>query len=128
MGLDQWLSKNGNVEISWRKCNQIHCYFDKLIGGIENLEDYSVSIHDLKELRELCEKVIVNHNEEISDELLPTMVGCFFGRQAYDEYYYQDVEWTKTELDNLILNHTDGDYYSYQASKPPFLLNPHNIQ
>ena len=51
---------------------------------------------------------------EISD-LLPTVVGFFFGDTGYDNYYMDDVKYTYAVLDEII-NKTDWDkqcvYYS----------------
>ena len=115
MGLDQWLIKNGDVAITWRKCNQIQKYFDTICGGVDNLEEYPVTIQDLKHLRETCKKVVDAHNEKTSRKLLPHMMGCFFGDYSYDKYYYEQLEWTIDQLDYLIKNHTDEDYYSYES-------------
>ncbi len=115
MGLDQWLNKNGENVITWRKCNQIHGYFNKLFNGIDNLSEETVTIENIKELHSLCEKVLNEHNEESSKMFLPVMKGCFFGCYEYNDYYYEDVEWTRERLGELINNHCSGDYYTYQA-------------
>ena len=66
MGLDQWVFRKvpedeheyddeGNIVcnrdeavIYWRKYNQIHGWFDRLVGGVENCEDYPVTIEQLQ--------------------------------------------------------------------------------
>ena len=115
MGLDQWLSKNGDEVIYWRKANQIHKYFDTLCDGVENLETYEVTIIDLKNLRNLCKKVVDAHNEKTSRKLLPRMMGCFFGDYNYDTIYYKELERTIGQLDYLIEIHNENDYYDYKA-------------
>ena len=114
MGLDQWLIKNGDIFITWRKANMIHGYFDKLYN-VENLEEYPVSLEDLQELKKRILEVLSNRKESVSNELLPVTRGCFFGSYLYDDYYYDELEWTLKELDRLFDSHCDDDYYSYEA-------------
>ena len=115
MGLDQWLNKNGDVVITWRKCNQIHKYFDTVCSGVDNLEECPVTLNDLKHLRETCKKVLDAKSEKVSRQLLPHTMGCFFGSYDYDKWYYEELEWTMDRLDDIISKHTDGDYYTYCA-------------
>ena len=94
----------------WRKANAIHKWFvDNVQGGRDDCGDYSVSVEQLKKLREdikeiLTEKIrIVRRlNKEIipekAKEKLPTQSGFFFGGTNYDKYYWDDVGDIGTEL------------------------------
>lgn len=63
-----------------------------------------------------CKQVIDDHS--LADSILPTVSGFFFGDTSYDEYYFQDIEYTygglKKELESL-----DPDsevIYKYESS------------
>jgi hypothetical protein len=59
-----------------------------------------------------------------ADELLPTEGGFFFGGTEYDEYYFQDLEYTQRRLTELLplmkrkndKGYHDNDTAVYQAS------------
>lgn len=95
----------------WRKANQIHKWFvDNVQGGDDDCKPYEVSGEQLLELVKLCKKVL--KNKELAEELLPTQEGFFFGNTNYDEYYYQDLIDTITQLKDV-----NKDYwYTYQSS------------
>lgn len=118
MGLDQYLfvvdEFGESSEVAyWRKCNQIHGFFDRLCGGVENCERYYIDFSDLIRLRDLCEEVISHPN--IAEKELPVMMGCFFGGYEYNNYYFDDLKNTVGKLNNVINNHCDGDEYYYYA-------------
>jgi len=75
----------------WRKANQIHQWFvDNVQGGQDNCREYYVDIDQLKELVDLCQKVLENKDQ--ASELLPTVSGFFFGSTEYDEFYFEDIQ------------------------------------
>lgn len=97
--------------IYWQKCNQIHQWFVKNIqNGIDDKEDYSVSIEKLELLLNTCKDVI--NNPSLAKELLPTMSGFFFGRIEYGDEYFQDLEDTIIQLEPIVKNKTGNFYYS----------------
>lgn len=109
----------------WRKANQIHNWFVANVqNGVDDCKPYYVSKDKLKELRELCLKVIEYRNEPITDkvketldELLPTVDGFFFGSTAYDDWYFSDIQNTLDILNEV--DFTDDEYhvtYYYEAS------------
>jgi hypothetical protein len=58
MGLDQILvSSKRNTVIEWRKANQIHGWFDRKLGGVENITKYPIKISDLEDLLDNCIRV-----------------------------------------------------------------------
>ena len=130
MGLDQWVFKripenekyNDDGEliecddeslIYWRKCNQIHSWFDRVCEGVDNCGHHQITVDDLKNLREDCVKVLNDHS--LAKELFPVMRGCFFGSYDYDEYYFEDLEWTKNKLDELLNEDLENEELYYFA-------------
>lgn len=98
----------------WRKANAIHQWFVEECGhGVDECQEMYVDEDKLKELLELCERVLENKNK--ASELLPTQSGFFFGSLEYDEGYFQDIEYTKKTLIDIINNPYIHDVY-YQAS------------
>lgn len=85
----------------WRKVNAIHNWF---VNNVQSGEDdcglYTVSVEKLQELKNLCD--IVRKNPDRAEELLPTTSGFFFGSTEYDEYYFNQLEYTSERLDAII--------------------------
>lgn len=101
-------------EIYWRKANQIHRWFvENVQHNIDNCAMYYVSKMSLCELKELCEKVL--EDKKLANELLPVGKGFLFGSVEYDEWYFEDLEYTVEKLDELLKNE-DYDFYKYQSS------------
>ena len=96
--------KNITAEIGyWRKSNQIHKWFvDNVQDGTDDCGDYEVSTEKLKELLDLIDKVLADKTQ--APNLLPNSSGFFFGSQDYDEYYFQDLEYTKTLIEGILGN------------------------
>lgn len=87
--------------IYWRKANMVHKWFvDNAQGGKDDCDEYYVPVEKLEELLEICKKVLENH--ELAEELLPTQCGCFFGGTEYDEYYFDEVQYTAEQLEKVI--------------------------
>ena len=57
---------------------------------------------DLEELLDLCKRV--NENNNLAEQLLPTLEGPYFGETDYDEYYFEVIETTITYLEDLLLD------------------------
>lgn len=62
---------------------------------------------------------IVEDGEYIEDptvaiDLLPTQSGFFFGSTEYDQWYYNDLVYTKDMLEGVLAELGDGDFY-YEA-------------
>lgn len=104
-GLKEGDTIDGHAEIGftlayWRKANQIHNWFVKNVQrGNDDCGEYSVSIEDLKNLRNTCQEVLDTGDKS----LLPTQGGFFFGSTAYDEAYKEDLRETINQLDRNIL-------------------------
>ena len=85
----------------WRKSNQIHQWFVKNIQkGKDDCKEYYVEKEQLQKLYETICSVLLNHTK--AKTLLPSQDGFFFGGPEYDEYYFQDLEETKTGLEKLF--------------------------
>lgn len=116
----------------WRKANQIHNWF---VQNVQNMVDdcgvYEVSEEQLKELLDVCRKVLTactmvpgkvhtgtrymnGQTEELYEdglvvldkntalELLPPARGFFFGSCAIDQYYVEDVADTIKIIENVL--------------------------
>ena len=130
----------------WRKANAIHKWFvDNIQDGKDDCNAYPVSREKLVELRNICNKILnevhlvpsgktykvydykldkeveepemLIDNFELCDELLPTQEGFFFGGTSYDEYYYDQVKYTRDGI-NEILEKVDFDEFDieYESS------------
>ena len=103
----------------WRKANAIHAWFCALDGGRDECQKIPVSIEQLRELRNLCDSVLLQ--PAIAQDILPPQVGFFFGSYEIDEWYMQDMRNTITQIDNVLkdipIDADDWEYrFIYQAS------------
>lgn len=115
MGLDMWLTKRKKVTredelMYWRKANQIRGWFRDNVDGFTDNAPVVVPKEKLEELLHVCEEVLEYESREVSEKLLPTTVGFFFGSDDYDEYYYDDVERT-ADMPKRLLKDFDFDNY-----------------
>ena len=104
----------------WRKANAIHRWFvDNVQDGVDECQESYLSVDNLRELRDVCEKVLADRS--LAPTLLPAQSGFFFGGTEYDEGYFDDVERTLSWLNELFVknvlidDHKHWDFY-YQAS------------
>ncbi len=124
MGLDQNLIRktadgNDENEIYWRKANFVHRYFteDWQKRGFESDDcvEFPVTEDDLRTLADLCDYVL-EHKKE-APYVLPTMSGFFFGSTEYGEWYFENVRYTKEEVEKLLANDPlqEGEEFYYYA-------------
>lgn len=98
----------------WRKSNQIHNWFVANVQeGKDECQESYVSREQLKELREVCQKVL--DNNELAKQLLPTTSGFFFGGTEYDQWYFNDLEETINIIDNALAMPEQWDF-NYRSS------------
>jgi hypothetical protein len=111
-----------NVNVAyWRKANAIHDWFVREVqNGEDDCKTYHVPREKLLELEEICRRVVQSGEPEVAAELLPTASGFFFGTTDYDEYYFEQVDWTAKRLAEVLTKLPDGgmrgvDFY-YNSS------------
>ena len=114
MGLDMYMKlrckttgKTINGEVAyWRKANQIRNWIVRNTDYPEdgNLIDFPLTKNDLESLLSDCKRVLLDHS--LAPELLPTQSGFFFGSIEYDDFYYEELEYTIEKIED-ILNMTD---------------------
>ena len=98
----------------WRKANQIHNWFVANVQeGKDECQEAYVSREQLKELREVCQKVL--DNNELAEQLLPTASGFFFGGKDYDHWYFDDLKETIEIIDNALAMPEQWDF-NYRSS------------
>lgn len=105
---------NWNEVAYWRKANEIHRWFIDYLGldSDFNCEYAEVTKEDLEELVDTC-KLVLEHKDKcdatkVAMENLPTQGGFFFGGTDYDDYYYEDLENTVSQMERVI-NETDWE-------------------
>lgn len=98
----------------WRKANQIHRWFvHNIQEGKDDCGNYYVDRQSLKDLQELCNKVI--HNKDLAATELPTESGFFFGNTEYDDWYYSDLSETVDIIDKALSLGREWDF-EYHSS------------
>lgn len=110
MGLDMWLYEKEQDQITateigyWRKANQIRAFFASYSPELvdENIEMLLVTEEMLLELKENILCCLAEKNEEVSEKLLPTQSGFFFGSTEYDEWYYQNLQLSLPIIDRAL--------------------------
>ena len=85
----------------WRKANAIHNWLvENCADGVDDCREVYVSRDKAKELLDLCNKVLADHS--LAESELPTTKGFFFGSQEYDEWYFEDIEYTKHIMEKVL--------------------------
>lgn len=99
------------VEVGyWRKANQIHRWFvENVQDGEDDCGDYYVSREYLEKLLSTCKEVSQDHS--LSEKLLPSQSGFFFGDTGYDEYYFRQIENTIEILERVLKMENVSFYY-----------------
>lgn len=104
--------------VYWRKANAIHGFF--LGENTDDCREFEVTIEQIKDLSEICTKIL--DDRELAPLLLPTRDGFFFGDVEYGEYYFEDIEQTKRDLERVIAQDAEAQEkgiffdYTYFAS------------
>lgn len=98
----------------WYKANAIHNWFvENVQEGEDDCKEYYVSLEQLECLLDDVNQVL--GNKALAESILPTTSGFFFGNTEYDEYYFENLKYTKKILDEIIQNknlYQDDLYYS----------------
>lgn len=95
-------------------CNKI---LKEVITGPGKVRNGAIYNQETQQLEPILENGKVIINQDLCEELLPTQSGFYFGSTDYDEYYLEDIEYTKQKLEEIIdtINCEDEDIY-YLAS------------
>lgn len=112
-----FLSKDTRYQIGyWRKFNALHNWFVKnCAGGEDNCKPVYVDYEDFKKLKTILSKIKKDHN--LAEELLPCSSGFFFGSQEYDEWYFEDIDYTLKLFRKIEPFIKEGNYdLMYEAS------------
>ena len=89
--------------IYWRKANQIHGWFvNNVQDGEDDCREYFVEKQKVKELLDLIKRILKDRRKEKAMELMPPKEGFFFGTYEIDSYYWEDLERTERELEELL--------------------------
>ncbi len=120
-GLSHVANKNDiyGVSISvnaayWRKANAIHKWFvDNVQDGEDNCQEFYVSHTQLKQLLTTCRQALLKKDPSE----LPPSSGFFFGSYDIDEWYWNGIKNTITQLSKLTeLPDFDDLSFYYQSS------------
>ena len=85
----------------WRKANAIHNWFvEKCQNGIDECQETRIAREQLKKLVATCKAVLADKSK--AHKLLPCASGFFFGNTNYDEFYFEDLEYTKGVLEKYM--------------------------
>tara|TARA_R110002167_G_scaffold72146_1_gene203164 strand:+ start:71 stop:553 length:483 start_codon:yes stop_codon:yes gene_type:complete len=88
--------------IQWRKANAIHKWFvDNCQDGKDECQRTSLMLSDLHALRDTLAQLL-DHDESKAALLLPPTTGFFFGSDALDEWYWDEVDRTHAVLGEWI--------------------------
>lgn len=99
----------------WRKANAIHQWFVRNVqGGEDECKPHHVSRRQLTILRDNCQ--IVLDDPSLAEEYLPTVDGFFFGSTEMDEYYFNDLRSTISQIDFALMAAPEDSSFIYEAS------------
>lgn len=106
MGLDITFNKVSCKQIGYfRKVNFLVSFFQEYGLDVVDQKPFSITKDMVEDLLNRCNKVLENNN--LAEDLLPTMNGFFFGPTEYDEWYFKDVKNVKLFIETSLLNHFD---------------------
>lgn len=111
MGLDMYLfkrKKNNKISdndeelVYWRKANQIRSWIVRNTDYNDDwdCEPFDLSKQTLEALYADCELVLNNHNK--AQEIMPTSNGFFFGSDAYNEWYFENIKYTRDMIKHIL--------------------------
>lgn len=100
----------------WRKANQIHNWFVRECQ--DNIDDCQNTMLNLDSLEKLYNLVTdIGKDKTLAVQLLPSQSGSFFGSTEYDDWYFDQLKYTKQLLKKLLRKDSSSNWqFSYQAS------------
>jgi hypothetical protein len=99
-------------DMYYRKVNFLYAYF---ADRLEN-EQCLVTRHDVEDIIDRANKVLLAHDDSVSMELLPTQCGFFFGSTDYDDWYFADVKDCLTQMKKLNKSLNQDDLVMWEFS------------
>lgn len=106
----------------WRKANAIHGWFvENVQNGVDDCRPYYTPAEKLRELKALCHEVLAGkalspaRATALANDRLAPQSGFFFGGTEIDEWYWQDLQSTATQLESALTIADRFDLY-YEAS------------
>lgn len=105
---ESWKPKAIEYEaMYWRKANAIHNWFvENVQKGEDDCGKYGVSStaiqNLLNDINTILDEDSKKKQEELIIELLPPTCGFFFGSTEIDEYYFDNLKYTKENLERLL--------------------------
>lgn len=130
----------------WRKANAIHQWFvDNVQKGEDDCGNHYVSSDDLKKLLDTVNTVLAStklvdamiengkrstatgwepiiekgktmEDATVAKKLLPSTSGFFFGSTDYNQYYYEDLQYTSKLLTDLLAEGRENAEFEYHSS------------
>lgn len=99
----------------WRKANAIHKWFvDNCQRGVDECQETYVDREDLGKLLAVVNQVLDDNS--LASELLPPQSGFFFGSTEIDEYYIEELKYTKELLEKILSSSDDKWEFYYRSS------------
>ncbi len=99
----------------WRKANQIHKWFvENVQSGKDDCGDYYADQEKLQNLLSLVNQVLEDNS--LAETLLPRQEGFFFGSNSYDDWYFEQLQETKSILEEcLVVENELSDFYYHSS-------------
>jgi hypothetical protein len=123
MGLDMFLEARHKITnraeeaAYWRKANAVHKWFvDNVQNGEDECRPHYVEREQLEELIDDCMLVIAAQDQELSEQVVPTASGFFFGYTEYNDTYYDDLKQTIEMLERVLKKYSEDYQFIYQSS------------
>jgi hypothetical protein len=114
---DKW--DGSKVKVSEEKLEELYSIVDAVLvksklrtGIVKNGTKY-------KKIFGLCFKIPRYSigkkiaNPRYAKKWLPCTQGFFFGSYDYDEFYLEQLEWVKSDLEKVLMELAKGDYQAY---------------
>ena len=113
MGLDITI-KTKKHELYFRKHNYLMAWVEDTTNqAIENCADIDLTKGQLENLLASINEVLADH--EKAPELLPTQAGFFFGSTDYDEWYFKNLEYARSQLYGMVADMADDELATFNA-------------
>lgn len=142
--VEQWRVIGGQCAY-WRKSNAIHKWFvDNVQEGRDDCGSYDVEVEQLRELLDTVDEVLgstklvdgkvingytfhdgkevanlqpgmVLEDTSVARSLLPTQDGFFFGGTEYDQWYWEDLEYTRDQLARILDSMEKVEYEPFEG-------------